>query len=205
MTLQETIELRKAERVAANRQAREDLANNIEYVNVQVKLELMKEEIAKLNKMIIQLNSIKDFVANDGRKFGINVFPVSAFGPGLGQLIGIIQGSKGAFTDEMALEYETIVGVNHLELTMAADALGTTDYFKHSIITQGEEGDEVLFLVLLRGIANKLNIIECLPSDDEISKLITKWQITSAQKAKRQAEESKLAEDLDTEAFTLED
>jgi len=195
-------------KVAQNEQAKMALLDNQDFINTQVEITMLNSEINKLNQIITQLNLIKPFIAKDGRRFNVNVFPVSTFGPGFGQLIGIIQGSKSAFTDEMALQYEAITGVSHLELTMCSDALGTADYYKAGSeeVQHGQEGDMKKFIPLIRSIEAKLGLSMIVPeSDDDIINTIERWQISSNKRAEIKLEESRLSENLDTDSFVLED
>ena len=207
--MEDRINQMKEVRLTELTKAKLALVNRDDIVIMRIDLTELNKEIKKLNSIISQLNLIKPFVAKDGRRFRVNVFSqVSNFGPGLGQLIGIIQGAKSAFTDEMALEYEAITGVPYLELVMCADALGSADYY--NVVTNeikfGEEGDMKKFIPLLLSIEARMGLSMVVPdSDDDIINAVAKWQMKAIKRSRIKQKESKLSDNLDTDSFVLED
>ena len=101
------------------------LLSNPAFIDAQRSITAKDAELTKLNTIINQLNQIKPFVSKDGTKYAIKCFPASFFGTGLAQVIGIISASRGAFTDELALQYTAITGISMIELMEANDALPT--------------------------------------------------------------------------------
>jgi len=166
MTFQERLQNKiKEAQVAkqeANNAAMEKLLENDNFIEAQRELMAKEEELTRLKAIITQLNKIKPFVATDGTKYSVSVYPVSFFGTGIGEIIGIINGAKSAFTDDLALQYSAITGISMLELTEASNALGVPAYYsnKEMRMVDGIEGNISIFKGLLDSIMLKLNITE---------------------------------------------
>ena len=190
----------------ANEKAVEKLLDNESFIEAQRAVAAKEEEVKKLNEIITQLNSISPFVANDGRKFGINVFPIPVFGIGLGSVMGIIAGSRNAFTDDKMLEYSAITGISMLELIEARDAMGNPSYFANGKINDATPGDYSKLSSLLEGIFVKLGLSEFKASDITRDKYDL-WFAVGDAKAHRQAKEHDTLQELEegTQDFCIED
>ena len=134
----------RAQKLANRKEANLALLDNEKFLATQVKLADTADEVGRLDIMLMQLNTgITPFIAKDGSKYSVRVFPVSQFGIGLDKLIGIIANSSSAFTDEMAIQYEAIVGVPFTELQIANQVLGSVDYMsKEGIYVEGSRTTE---------------------------------------------------------------
>ena len=208
--LQQAIAAKIAAKQKAQNEVLDTLANNEAYVAVQADVAVMASDIQKLDTVIAQLNTgITPFIAKDGSKYSVRVFPVAAFGPVLGKVVGIIQGSSSAFTDEMAMEYETILGhgISHIELSMASEAVGKASYLnKDGIIVDAQYGDSELAYNLIVSIANKLELLSLSElSHIDVENKIVAWHRAARSKANKVLKEQQLAAQLDTDEFTLED
>ena len=225
-----------AERKAKMAEASMNLLDNDAFMETQARIANLSNEISKLDIIIHQLNTnITPFIAKDGSKYSVRVFPVTQFGMGLDKLIGIITGSASAFTDEMAMQYEAIVGVPFTELQINNQILGTVDYVnKDGIYIEGSrtmhkqeihdsiDSNEPLagfkavrkwetnnideLYMLLQSITVKLELYEILPSKEKLTELVNKWEQTAIRRAKKQLEEIEKSQQLSTSnEFTLED
>ena len=213
-----------AERVEAIRKQEQEasmaLINNEAFLNVQANISIEIARKDKLDTIIHQLNNgITPFIAKDGTKYSVRVFPISSFGRDLGRLMGIITGSSSAFTDEMALQYEAIVGVSFTELQITTEVLGTEDYInKDGIYVEGSrtvtkneikasvdsseplagikavkqwEKDNISKLyILIQSIAVKLNMLGIIPkTEEDLSVLVARWEQSATRRATKQLEE----------------
>lgn len=228
-TINEAIEAKKAERRAKMEEEAMKLVSNDRFLEIQARISSLNEEVGKLDSIIHTLNTaITPFIAKDGSKYSVRVFPVSQFGLGLDKLIGIITGSGSAFTDEMAMQYEAIVGVPFIELQLARDVLGTVDYVnKDGIYVEGSralakqdlpgEGIEHLKAVkawekenaeqlhtILQSICLKLELFDILPSIDKLEEMLKAWERSAENRASKQKEAIDKAEALDDKEFTIE-
>lgn len=198
MDLQKAIEQKAKERKKKLEADTASLVENDTFMELQARLVNTSQEIEKLDKIIHQLNTgITPFIAKDGSKYSVRVFPVSQFGVGLDKLVGIITGSATAFTDDMAAQYEAIVGVPFVELQLAREVLGTVPYVNRDgeyvegtrnehkqavkdalpddvsvterikAIHKWEEQNAEEFYALLKSIAIKLKVYEIIPSSSE--------------------------------------
>ena len=141
------------------------LLTNPDFIDAQRSIAAKDEELTRLNTIINQLNQIKPFIAKDGTKYAIKCFPASFFGTGLAQVIGIIQAARGAFTDELALQYSAITGISMIELMEANEALGSPMYMsKDGTVSEAIPGNIGKFRQLLSSIMLKLNIKEFNPA-----------------------------------------
>ena len=141
-------------------EALETLLDNTAFVEAQRVVMAKESELQSLNDTILQLNHIDPFKTNDGRKFGVNVYPISAFGVGLGQVMGIIVGSRSAFVDETRLQFTAITALTSIELYEAVDAIGSPAYFKDGKVTDAIDGDFAKLESLLPGIFLRLGLHE---------------------------------------------
>lgn len=184
----------------------EGLLTNPAFIDAQRSIAAKDAELVKLNKIINQLNQIKPFVAKDGTKYAVKVFPVSFFGAGLAQIIGIIQGSRSAFTDDLALQYSAITGISMIELSEANDALGSPTYMaKDGTVSQAVPGNVEKLRQLLASIMLKLGITEFNPADiteDRINLWFAKAELAVA---KKQEELAKTTTINESSNFTIED
>lgn len=157
------------ERVSQSLAARLD---NPAFIEMQRHLKAKHAELAKLQTMIRQLNSIKPFITNDGSKYTVNVYPVQTFESGLAEVVGIIAGSRSAFTDELALEYEAITGLSMLELTEARVALGQPSYVQRDgEIVSSVNYDYDYLMPLLDSIMLKLGLTEITANSMTVQRL----------------------------------
>ena len=235
--LNKIIEKRVAQRVAKREEYVAKLAENDKFLDVQAKIVAQSQEIEKLDAIMHQLNSsITPFISKTGEKYSVRVFPVSQFGLGLDKVIGIIQGSASAFTDDMAIQYEAICGVPFTELTIARNLLGTVDYInKDGIYVEGSRtlakeeiraqvnSDEPLAALkavkdweksnieelhlVIQSICIKLGVYECIPTVEDLTLMIERWEQSAQRKATKQLAEIEKASKLVSEdsEFTLEE
>lgn len=193
------------------------LTENDTFMELQAKMLNMSEEVKKLDTMINQLNTaVQPFVSKTGDKYSVRVFPISQFGLGLDKLVGVVAGSMTAFTDEMADQYEAIVGVPFIELQLAAELLGTVDYVNRDgqyvegsrtvekQAAKEELGDDAAPIdriravhewerknieelhAVLTAIAVKLGLYEIVPDKTELLERVRKWEAAAKRKAERQ-------------------
>jgi multidrug efflux pump subunit AcrA (membrane-fusion protein) len=157
------------------------LLTNPAFIDAQRSIAAKDAELNKLNTIINQLNQIKPFVAKDGTKYAIKCYPVSFFGTGLAQVIGIISASRSAFTDELALQYSAITGISIIELMEANEALGAPAYIsKAGVVNPAITGNLPKLRQLLASIMLKLNIQEFSPesiTQDRIDLWFTKAEL----------------------------
>ena len=85
--LNKKIEQAQEAKAKAQDKAREALLDNENFIETQRSVIAKENELTSLSDITSQLNSIAPYVAKDGRKFSIKVFPVSAFGIGMGSVI----------------------------------------------------------------------------------------------------------------------
>ncbi len=184
----------------------EKLLDNKSFIEAQRQISAKQNELNSLNETVIQLNGMKPFVAKDGRRFNINVFPINVFGTGLGSVIGIINGSRNAFIDEKALEYSAICGISTLELIEANTALGNPSYFKDGKVNDAIIGDYSILKDILTGILIKLGLNEISIKDFTREKYDLYFSIAET-KALRQQREHDDLQTLETNSknFVLED
>jgi uncharacterized coiled-coil protein SlyX len=184
----------------------ESLLENEAFIEAQRSIMRKEQELQKLNTIITQLNSITPFVAKDGRKFSVIVFPIPVFGTGGAQIMGIIQGSRSAFIDEKALEYSAICGITQLELVEAREAMGSPAYFRDGRVIEAIPGDFNKLSVLLEGIYLKMGLREFKASDITKEKYDL-WFALGEAKALRQEAEHKELKLMEKEScdFILED
>ncbi len=190
----------------AAEKAIEKLLENKSFIEAQRQISAKQGELNKLNDIVFQLNSIKPYVAKDGRRFNINVFPINVFGTGLGSVIGIINGSRNAFVDEKALEYSAVSGISTLELIEANTALGNPSYFKDGKVNDATNGDYSGLKDILTGILIKLGLNEINIKDFTRAKYDLYFSIAEA-KALRQEKEHDDLQTLSKNSsdFILED
>lgn len=229
--IRKAIEAKKAQRKQTQREMAQGLVQNEEFISIQAQILATADEVQKLDTIIHQLNTgITPFVAKDGSKYTVRVFPITQFGLGLDRLMGIISGSASAFTEEMALQYEAIVGVPFIELQMANQVLGTVDYVnKDGIYVEGSRSIEMAELPgdtpiehlkavkqwrhenarklhhMLRNISISLDIYEIVPSVEKLEEALLKWEMSAKNRAKKKLEEQQKANELDDSKFTIED
>jgi len=181
------------------------LLEDTNFIESQRKLTAMSAEVSKLQTAMTTLNKLPPFIANDGRKFNLNVFSVPFFGIGLGELIGIVQGSRGAFTDELQMQFEAVINVPFIELQQASLALGSPAYYKDGDVFPAVEGDYYELVEIIKSLALKLEIHDC---SMEMSKAkYDLWFAKAEATANRKLAEFNKAADLikTGDRFTLED
>ena len=197
-------EAQKAQNKAHNK-ALEKLLTNASFVEAQRTVTAKEEELTRINAMTTQLNEITPFVANDGRKFSINVFAINVFGTGLGSVMGIIQGSRSAFVDEKMLEYSAITGISTLELQEAQMAMGSPAFYKDGKVNDAIDGNYGKLQSVLQGIFIKLELAE-FKAEDITKDKFDLWFALAETKANKQFVEHIDLQSLETEAsdFILE-
>ena len=226
----------RQEKLAKYKQDTMALLDNKDFMNAQVKSANLADERVKLDTIITQLNTaITAFIAKDGTKYSVRVFPVSQFGIGLDRLVGIIAGSASAFTDEMALEYEAIVGVPFVELQLANQVLGTVDYLnKDAVYVEGSrslECEEYVasnsdgtpldniakrkeylldsakqLQIAIQSLAIKLELYELVPTVEQLTTRLTSWETSARNRANKQLAELRKRDALnEASQFTIED
>jgi hypothetical protein len=159
--LAKAIEVAQETANKAHAQAIDTLLTNPAFIDAQRVISAKNVELTKLNSIISQLNQIKPFVASDGATYGIKCYPVSFFGTGLAQVIGIIASSRSAFTDDLALQFSAITGISLIELAEANEALGSPAYLsKDGIVSPTVHGNIAKFRALLESILLKLDVRE---------------------------------------------
>ncbi len=159
------IEAAQAAKELEQDKALDNLLENDAFVEAQRGIIAKEGELQKLNDVITQLNFITPFKANDGRKFNVNVYPIAQFGVGLGQVMGIIAGSRSAFVDETRVQFTAITGLTSIELYEAVDALGSPSYFKDGKVNDAVDGDFGKLESLLPGIFMRLGLNEYVATD----------------------------------------
>lgn len=163
--LNDKIAAAQADKAQKDEKALEKLLDNDAFIESQRSVQAKEKELRHLNDVMVQLNAMAPFVAKDGRKFSINVFSVPLFGTGLGEVIGIIQGSRSAFVGEKILEYSAITGISALELQEAQAALGSPAYYKDGKVNDAIPGNFEKLQGLLTGIFIKLGLHEFKATD----------------------------------------
>lgn len=180
------------------------LLDKPEFVEAQRQLTAKQRELRGLNTMIHQLNAIPAFVANDGSKYKVTVYPISFFGHGLGEVLGIISASGSAFTDDLMLQYSAITGISEIELSEAKQALGVPAYCtRDGIVVAAVEGDFAKLKSLLASIAIKLSIREFDLQSLTIDRY-NLWFTRSELAAIKKADDFTRNAVLDTQRFTME-
>jgi len=204
--LAEKVRIAQEEKKKLQEEALLELLDNEKFIEAQRSTMAKEKELEHLNNIIFQLNSLAPFVAKDGRKFKINVFPINVFGMGHAQVLGIIAGSRGAFTDEKILEYSAITGINPVELIEARDALGSPAYYKDGEVFPAQEGNFEKLSALLDSIYLKLGLNEFKAKDVTRDKYRL-WFTLAENKAIKQYQENKELEKLEEKGgdFVLED
>jgi len=181
------------------------LLDNDQFIEAQRQLTAKQRELRQLNTIISQLNAIPAFIANDGSRYRVTVYPISFFGHGLGEVLGIIASSSGAFTDDLILQYSAITGISEIELSEAKQALGVPAYCtKDGIVVPAVEGDFNKLKQLLASIALRLNIREFNLQDFTIDRY-NLWFTRSELAARKKADDYTRNAVLDTARFTMED
>lgn len=185
--------------------AMDKLLENENFIESQRTVSAKEKELTRLNEITMQLNSMAPYVARDGRKFSVNVFPLNIFGTGIGEIMGIIAGSRGAFVAEKMLEYSAISGIGTLELQEAQQALGSPAYYKDGKVFDAIPGDFGKLSYLLQGIFIRLGMSEFQVSDVTKDKHNLYFALAEG-KANKQLVESQDLQKLEKDAkdFVLE-
>ncbi len=182
----------------------EALLDNPNFIEAQRKIEAKSSELRRLNTIIHQLNSIQPFVANDGSKYSVTVYPISFFGKGLGEILGIIASSRSAFTDDLMLQYSAITGIDMVELAEAETALGRPAYCqKDGTIVEAVPGDLSRLRDILLSIAIKLGI-KTIDFNQLTKDRFDLWYARAELAANKKAADFNRNLTLDTQRFTME-
>ena len=229
--MKKAIEAKLAERRKLQENMQMALIDNSDFMDAQTRILGLAKEVAKLDTIITQLNTgITPFVAKDGSKYSVRVFPIQQFGIGLDKLMGIIAGSASAFTDDMAMQYEAIAGVPFIELQIANDTLGTVDYVnKDGIYVEGSRTEQKNELpgtgiehlkavqkweqknakdlkILIESIAMKLGLYEIVPTTEKLVEMLKAWERKAEIRATKQQKEIEQSKKLDAkEEFTIDE
>lgn len=206
---QEALAKRIAEANAAKASQHEmdliGLLDNPNFIESQRSIQAKQSELSYLNTIINQLNSITPFVANDGHKYRVTVYPINSFGLGLGEVMGIINNSSSAFTDELMLQYTAITGISEIELASARVALGSPMYCtKDGRLVDAIPGNFQELQNILQSIAIKLNLHEFNPASITQAQYDL-WFAKSELSARRKADDIRKDAVLDTAKFTMDD
>lgn len=203
--LEAKIAAAQEERNTAHAESMMSLLDNPQFIEAQRQLTSKQRELRQLNSIIHQLNSITPFVANDGSKYRITVYPLSFFGHGLGEVLGIIASSSSAFTDDLMLQYSAITGISEIELSEAKQALGVPAYCtKDGIVVPAVEGNFPKLCSLLASIALKLDIREFDLTGLTVDRY-NLWFTRSELAAIKKADDFNRNAVLDTQRFTMEE
>ena len=181
------------------------MLENHNFIEAQRVISAKQNELQSLSTTITQLNSIKPHLAKDGSRFNINVYPVGIFGTGMAEVLGIITGSRSAFTDELALQYSALTNLSIVELAEARDALGSPAYFSKGEIVPAIPGSYDQFKPLLESICMKLGLYEYSAESvtrDRVELWFTRSELTANTKA---TEHNKSEAINDTESLVIED
>ncbi len=182
----------------------EALLDNPNFIEAQRKIEAKSSELRRLNTIIHQLNSIQPFVANDGSKYSVTVYPISFFGKGLGEILGIIASSRSAFTDDLMLQYSAITGIDMVELAEAETALGRPAYCqKDGTVVEAVPGDLPRLHDILLSIAIKLGI-KTIDFNQLTKDRFDLWYARAELAANKKAADFNRNLTLDTQRFTME-
>ena len=180
------------------------LLENEAFVEVQRSIEARNAELDKLDNILTQLNNIPAYQAKSGDKFSVRAYSITDFAPGVDRLIGIVNGARSAFVNELALNYSAITGISMLELELARTALGTPAYFSKGQIYDAVPGNLAEFNQYLESIAIKLGIFELASKVDQ--KALDVWFMRAqlrAEKAKAEFDREVLLNS--NQQFTIED
>jgi len=193
-------------RIAAKQQsAVEALYNNDSYMDKLVLLDQYKENVAKLEINLIQLNEIPAFKAKDGRKFSVTAFKEATriFGSEMGAMIGIIIGASKAFTEEQRSMLEPITGIDSVQLEILADKLGKPAYCtKGGEVVEAVPGDYEYMYGYLSTLDNGLNPLDM--SYFTKDKYLLWFTVAELNAQKAQAEHEAVVT-LDAEDYVLTD
>ena len=182
----------------------ENLLENDSFIEAQRYIAASNAEVSALDKIITQLNAIPAYQAKSGDKFNVKAFAINDFSTGLDRILGIINGARSAFVDELALNYSAITGISMLELELARTALGQPTYFSKGQIFDEVRGDVSALNEYLRSICIKLKIFE-LPTK-VTQEAVDLWFLRSRIRAeKAQAEFEKQVVLNSSKQFTIED
>ena len=182
----------------------EALLDNPNFIEAQRKIEAKSSELRQLNSIINQLNSIQPFVANDGTKYSITVYPISFFGKGLGEILGIIAASRSAFTDDLMLQYSAITGIDMVELSEAETALGRPTYYqKDGTVVEAVPGDLQRLRDILLSIAIKLGM-KTIDFSQLTKDRFDLWYAKAELAANKKAADFNRNLTLETQHFTME-
>lgn len=204
--LNKKIEEAQEKNLKAQEKAMEKLLDNDTFIETQRTITAKETELKELNDIMMQVNSIKPYVAKDGRKFSINAFPQAVFGIGGGTVIGLLAGSKSAFVDEKMMEYSAITGINMLELHEAQAALGSPAYFKDGKVHDAIPGDYNKLKSILDGVYIRLGLSEFKADDITKDKFDLYFALAEARANKQLTESQELAKlEENAKDFVLED
>lgn len=207
MTYTDKLEAKLAEVAASKAKATSDaqdaLLDNDQFMQLQLSIANRAKAQAKCAELLTQVNSIKPFIANDGRKFSVNAYAIGIFGPAIAELVGIIGGSRSAFTDDMEAQYQAITNLKPIELKLASEALGQPAYFKDGVLHEAIEPNYDAIYPLMQSITAQLGILDVLPSKAKFDALVSKWHSAALRSATNKLEAYNSHEDTDTDNFVL--
>ncbi len=203
--LEEKIKEAQKEVIKKQDKALDKLLENDSFIEVQ-RVVLAKEgELNQLNEIIMQLNSIEPFITNDGRRFSVNVFPISALGIGIGQVAGIITGSRAAFTEDVRMQFCAITGLTSIELYESVEAFGQPAYYKDGKVFDEIKGNFAKLSELMEGIFLRIGLHEYKASDFSQDKYDLYFSISEAKAYRLLTEHDDLQKlEETTQDFVLE-
>lgn len=208
MTFQQKLEAQiakaQAEQEILYAESLERLLDNPAFIETQRQIAAKATELRRLSATIAQLNAIQPFVANDGTKYGVTVYPTNFFGHGLGEILGIVASSRSAFTDDLMLQYSAITGINPVELAEAEAALGRPAYCqKDGTVVEAVPGNLAKLKEILRSICIKLDI-KTINLDELTQDKYDLWFTRSELAANKKAADFHRNLTLDAVRFTME-
>lgn len=208
MTFQQKLEAQiakaQAEQEILYAESLERLLDNPAFIETQRQITAKAAELRRLSATITQLNAIQPFVANDGTKYGVTVYPTNFFGHGLGEILGIVASSRSAFTDDLMLQYSAITGINPVELAEAEAALGRPAYCqKDGTVVEAVPGNLAKLKEILRSICIKLDI-KTINLDELTQDKYDLWFTRSELAANKKATDFHRNLTLDAVRFTME-
>lgn len=201
--LQAKIEEMKAAKMAETAKLEEAYAENDEYVGLLVDVEIEKEYITKLDKIITTLNAIKPIITNDGTSYRVQVYPVAenTFGFVTARVLAIIRAAGAMFTDERQREFKALTGVDHILASKAMHSIGNPVYF-----SKGSVSDAVPYQgydLKVQAVFQALGVPASISTVNNTN--LNKWFSNEELKAERKLEAFNKEAKLDSSEFTLED
>ena len=211
LTVEQKMELAIA-KVKENRKKAKDAAklkllDNEDYIVYKASVLDEEEQVAKLNKVMEQLNAMKAIVTQDGTKYAVHCYPVAeyVFGPVMSRVLGIVTASSAMFTDDRQMMFKVVTEVPYLEVSKARESIGSPAYYSKGTLAPAILGNGDLVKTAITAVLVGLDV-----DLDYVNKLdkanINKWFKIAEDKANKQFAEFQQMEQIDsTNKFVLED